>query len=530
MLKLKENSLDWALNNIIKFNDTYVFPKPFEIEAITESWSEVKNYLKELDVYAEGVRPYRTAVTPKSRLGFRISTQLDPLDSIIYSGIIYEIYEDIERTRLPKEKELVLSFRLNPLPDGTLYDEEYNWDRFKEREKDLAESEDYKYVIVTDIADFYPSIYLHNIETALRECVKSSGKSTHAECLINIIKAMHLNQTHKGLPVGPQFSRPIAELILDTVDRVLDDQGFNFIRYVDDYRIYCNSESEAYEKLAFLAQKLYDLLNLKLNEQKTKILTIEKFTNSYLKTHKDKVEDSVLEHFYELVAELGISINPYEDVDLDSLDEDDLKRLREFNIVDVLEEELKREEIDLGFISTLLGNLARFDNTEVADLILKEENIRRLFPILKSIITYLERVRSFDAVQKHTIGKQMLDVLQNSFIGQLQFNRAWILSLFTKGEEWDNQVTFTELLKNFNDNATTTRKLYLALGRAKNIRYFRENKQLNTALDPWAKRAFIAAISCLPEDERRPWYKSRSLTSRDFLEKIIEKWAIKNHF
>ncbi len=530
MLKLRDNSLDWAIQNIIKFKDSYVFPRPFEFEAIIENWDEVKGYLRNLDVFSEGIRQYRTTVTPKSKLGFRISTQLDPLDSVIYNGIIFEIHNEIEKARLPKEKEVVFSYRLKPLKDGTLYDKDYDWDRFKEKAKEYVDTEEYSHIIVTDIADFYPSIYLHNVETALRECVKTSGKATHAECLINIVKAMHLNQTHKGLPVGPQFSRPIAELILDAVDRVLLDKGFTFIRYVDDYRIFCKSESEAYEKLAFLAQTLYDLLNLKLNEQKTKIVTVETFIEAYLRGHKEKVEDGILENFYELIEELGISVDPYEDVDLDSLDEEDLKKLKEFNIVDLLEKELKEETIDYGFVSTLLSNLARFDNTEVADLILSEENIRNLFPILKSLVHYLERVRSFDPEQKHTIGEKILYILRKSFIGQLPFNRAWILSLFTKDEEWDNQEAFIELLKEFNDNAITTRKLYLALGRSKNIRYFRENKQLNMALDPWAKRAFIAAISCLPEDERKPWYKARNLTNRDFLEKIVEKWALKNHF
>ncbi len=163
---------------------------------------------------------------------------------------------------------LFFSFRLNPESEGALFDSEYNWKKFEDKTRDLLESEEYSYVVMTDITDFYPSIYLHNIETHLRECVRSSGKNAHAETLINIIKAMHISQTHKGLPIGPQFSRPIAELILNEIDQILIDNDIVFIRYVDDYRLFCKSENEAYKSLAFLAQKLYDILNLKLNEQK----------------------------------------------------------------------------------------------------------------------------------------------------------------------------------------------------------------------------------------------------------------------
>jgi hypothetical protein len=34
---------------------------------------------------------------PKSRVGFRVATQLDPLDSIIYAAIIYEAAPKLEK-------------------------------------------------------------------------------------------------------------------------------------------------------------------------------------------------------------------------------------------------------------------------------------------------------------------------------------------------------------------------------------------------------------------------------------------------
>lgn len=259
MLKLQEASLEWAMKSIDKYNDTFIFPRPFEFDAINEYWSEVKSYLLDMDVYSEGIRTYRRSLTPKSELGFRISTQLDPLDTIISHAIIYEIHNEIEMARLSKDSNIVFSFRLEPKDDGTLYDENYNWRTFQKEAAELAETGEYNYVVITDIADFFPSIYFHNIETVLGECVQLSGKSSHVKSLLNMVKAMHLCQTHKGLPVGPQFSRPIAELILDSVDRELYENGIKFIRYVDDYKFFCESESDAYRKLIFLSQKLYGL-------------------------------------------------------------------------------------------------------------------------------------------------------------------------------------------------------------------------------------------------------------------------------
>lgn len=530
MLKLQEASLEWAKKSIDKYSDTYIFPRPFEFEAINEYWPEVKSYLLDMDVYSEGIRTFRRSLTPKSELGFRISTQLDPLDTIISHAIIYEIHNEIEMARLPKDSNIVFSFRLEPKDDGTLYDENYKWRTFEKEAAELAETGEYNYVAITDIADFFPSIYFHNIETVLGECVQLSGKSSHIKSLLNMIKAMHLCQTHKGLPVGPQFSRPIAELILDSVDRELYENGIKFIRYVDDYKIFCESESDAYRKLTFLSQKLYDSTNLKLNEHKTKILPIKIFLEKYVNTTKQNDKKIIYQNFKDVLSEIGINPDSYDEIDVSSFSEADLKRLYSVNLEYILEEELKEESIDFGLMNFLLINLARIDNTSVADIILTEQNIRRLFPLSKSIINYLERVRSFDETQKKLIGKKVLDLLEGSFVGELEFNKMWMLSLFIKGNEWDNQETFTELIKKYQDNASI-RKLYLALGRSKNITFFRRNKTLHlSGLDPWVKRAFITSISCLPKAERKPWYDTMRLTNRDYLDEIVGNWAEKNHF
>ena len=160
--------------------------------------------------------------------------------------------------------------------------------------------------------------------------------------------------------------------------------------------------------------------------------------------------------------DIGIDPDSYDEIDISSLSEEKLKKLYSVNLEYILITELEEESIDFGLVNFLLINLARIDNTTVADIILTEQNIRRLFPLLKSIINYLERVRSFDDTQKKLIGKKVLDLLDSSFMGELEFNKMWMLSLFIKGNEWDNQEIFTELIKIYQDN-TSIRKLYLSL-------------------------------------------------------------------
>ena len=480
MLKLQEKSLKWALKSIQKHFDTYVFPMPFEYEAINAFQNEVIDHLRGIDILNEGIRDYRTALTPKSALGFRICTQLDPLDSIISHAIIYEIADEIERARLPKAQEQVFSFRLFPQEDGTMYDPDYDWNTYLNKANRIIEQEDYSYVLVTDISDFYPSIYLHNIETSLFEAVRASGRSSHVQVLINYLKAMHLNQTHKGIPVGPQFSRPIAELVLDDIDRQLVSNDIYFIRFVDDYLLFAKSEIEAYRNLAFLAQVLYDNRNLKLNEKKTETLTTEQFKKKFLKKNTDIERESIVNNLNDLLEEMGISTDPYEDIDLDDLDDASLEKIKALNLELILNTELEKKEPDLSLLSFLIANFARIDNTNVAQIILDDENICKLFPKLRTIINYLERVRSFSNKQKLEIGDKVLNLVTSSFIGQLEFNRMWFLNLFSKSTEWDHETKFEELLRKYND-PLTKRELLLALGRASNIRFYRANK--NSSLD-----------------------------------------------
>lgn len=502
---------------------------PFEYDAIKFCEQDVIDYFKGINVLNEGMRDYRSSLTPKSIMGFRISTQLDPLDSIISQAIIYEISDDIERARLPKGNDIVFSFRLKPESDGRLYDADYNWTKFLEKASEILEDDTYTHVLVTDISDFFPSIYLHYIETVLKEAVSHSGRISHAQVLINYIKAMHLNQTHKGIPVGPQFSRPIAELILDIVDRILLSKGVRFIRYVDDYFIFSKSETDARINLAFIAQELYDQRHLKLNEKKTNILIKKDFKETYLTKPDEITESSILVKFQELLAELDIDQDPYEEIAPEDLSEDNWEKLRSINLEQILEEELSKQEPSSFLISFLLANLARIDNTSVADKILLKENIIKLFPKLRTIINYLERVRSFSEIQKHELGEKILDLISNSFVGALEFNRMWLLNLFTKTSEWDNKNQFVDLYNKYSDDLTR-REIFIALGRSRNIEFFRSSKSMNLDLNSWLRRAFIAGISCLPKDEREPWFKSRGLRHRDFMDKIVEKWALKNHF
>ena len=145
-------------------------------------------------------------------------------------------------------------------------------------ESDLTESRSQirapQYVIIkTDIANFYPSIYTHSIPWALHGKSVAKRQKKNTALLGNKIDTFLRNcqdgQT-MGIPIGPDISLVIAELILATVDESIFSKLNNpdGVRYYDDYEFAVKSAMRANEILGLLQEFLGEF-ELTLNPNKT---------------------------------------------------------------------------------------------------------------------------------------------------------------------------------------------------------------------------------------------------------------------
>ena len=96
-------------------------------------WNDLRGKLSSQDVLKWTVRAHRECLSPKSAYGFRIATQLDPVDWLIYNALVYEIGEDLESYRLPQEEGVVFSWRFEPQPDGTMFNRNVAYSQFQEK-------------------------------------------------------------------------------------------------------------------------------------------------------------------------------------------------------------------------------------------------------------------------------------------------------------------------------------------------------------------------------------------------------------
>lgn len=134
-----------------------------------------------------------------------------------------------------------------------------------------------RFILQTDIERFFPSIYTHSISWAIHSKPTAKKNKNNKAFLGNILdKCVRDGQDAQtiGIPIGPDTSRVIAELILSNVDLAIPEiYKKHAMRYVDDYEFAFDDKRDADRALSYLSKALaqYELV---INPRKTKFLEL----------------------------------------------------------------------------------------------------------------------------------------------------------------------------------------------------------------------------------------------------------------
>src|SRR5436190_21761906 len=139
-LFLKKASLGWAFGQVQRFGDGDTFPVPFEFAAYRPVWPAVRDYLAGVDVAHCEITGGLKMMVPKHSEGFRGATQLNPFDALLYTALVFESAEEIERFRKPKE--VACAYRLDITREGSLFQRDSGWSEFYNASKVLLDKED----------------------------------------------------------------------------------------------------------------------------------------------------------------------------------------------------------------------------------------------------------------------------------------------------------------------------------------------------------------------------------------------------
>lgn len=187
-------------------------------------------------------------------------------------------------------------------------------------ERKILDSAGFRYMLRTDVSRFFPTVYTHSVPWALhtKSVAKKKRRELTAKYFGNLIdQALRQGQDEQtmGLPIGPDTSHVIAEVISTTVDLLLRASlkswpaGF---RYVDDYYLFFPSMAEAEAALASLSRALKEF-ELQINFEKTRICPVSEIVDDYW-THqlrsfeidkRARKQRSDIHHFFELAKAIA---------------------------------------------------------------------------------------------------------------------------------------------------------------------------------------------------------------------------------
>jgi hypothetical protein len=147
------------------------------------------------------------------------------------------------------------------------------------REKSFYLEATADWLVKTDITRFYPSIYTHSIPWAAygKERVKSRlgyYKGSFADRIDMLVRACNRNQT-VGIPIGPETSRIIAEIISSRIDADFQRHGLDLAahsvdRLQDDWSVGARTLEQAEDVITCISS-VYRSYGLEINGSKTSV-------------------------------------------------------------------------------------------------------------------------------------------------------------------------------------------------------------------------------------------------------------------
>lgn len=210
---------------------------------------------------------------------------------------------------------------VRPFKSGAIFKMTYKgFEKYATEEAEITWASESEYKVCADISSCFPSIYTHSIPWALHGKARiKSGNNRHDRRLTgNLLDACSQGQADKqtsGIPIGPHTSNILSEIILNTVDKSLQDRGYlKVVRNIDDYTYFASSRENAEEFLRDLSLSLREF-ELSLNEKKTKfqrlpapshedwVLELQRFRFS---ESEGEIRFSEVRQLLELAAELSV--------------------------------------------------------------------------------------------------------------------------------------------------------------------------------------------------------------------------------
>ena len=131
----------------------------------------------------------------------------------------------------------------------------------------------YTYVVDMDLSKFFDRVNHDRLMSRLASRIKDKSvlKLIRGYLRCGVMIDGVSVRTEKGTPQGGPLSPLLSNIVLDELDKELEDRGHRFVRYADDFMIYCRSRAAAERVKQSITKFLSVKLKLAVNEDKSAV-------------------------------------------------------------------------------------------------------------------------------------------------------------------------------------------------------------------------------------------------------------------
>ena len=205
---------------------------------------------------------------------------------------------------------------LDPIFERMFHDDSYGFRKKRNCHKAVMRilylcNQGYRFVVDADIKAFFDNIPHNLIMQAVAEEVADGNILGLVEKFLKsgVMEDGKFIPTIKGTPQGGVLSPLLANIVLNKLDWHLEQFGYRFVRYADDFVVLTRTYAEAEKVLTVVREFLSAVLSLKLNMEKTKITTYGKgfdFLGFSLSSSRVRIRAQSVEKFQDKVRKITI--------------------------------------------------------------------------------------------------------------------------------------------------------------------------------------------------------------------------------
>jgi group II intron reverse transcriptase/maturase len=131
----------------------------------------------------------------------------------------------------------------------------------------------YQHIVEIDLKGFFDEVDHVLLLQLLYRKVKCKATMTLIRrwLRVPIEQKGKLVKRRKGVPQGSPISPLLSNIVLQELDEYMEKQGMKFVRYADDFSIYCKTKSQAKRQGNEIYKYLRDKLKLPINREKSGI-------------------------------------------------------------------------------------------------------------------------------------------------------------------------------------------------------------------------------------------------------------------